>query len=121
MSDRSAPGKMPGRRSAKSRTQKRRPQGTPFSTARKSPSGPSTLLCSSWSFLAESAETVCEALYTTASIQSLLLTGVERVALVAYVDRQRLGQVRTSFELVATAAGNCGDFVCWMDIGFHDD
>ena len=90
--------------------------------SRKSPGGFSALLCwSSSRLLAESAETVSKALYTAAGVQSFLLTGVERVALVAYVSTQWLAQVRTSFELVAAAASYFDGFVRWMDIGFHGD
>jgi hypothetical protein len=48
-----------------------------------------------------------------------LLTGVERVAFVANVDRQGFAVGRTSFELVAAAAGYGHNWIVWMDIGFH--
>jgi hypothetical protein len=48
-----------------------------------------------------------------------LLTGVERVAFVANVDRQGFAEGRTGFELVAAAAGNSNCWVFWMDISFH--
>ncbi|SPO64484.1 protein of unknown function [Pseudomonas sp. JV241A] len=67
----------------------------------------------------EHAEAIGELLYAAAGVQDLLLTGVERVAEVANVDRQGLGQSRTSFEFVTAAAGNFYSFVYRMDIGFH--
>ena len=98
---------------------KKAPTGGASFFSWKNPGGFSGLLCWSSSLLAESAETVSKALYAAAGVQSLLLTGVERVALVAYVSTQWLAQVRTSFELVAAAASYFDGFVRWMDIGFH--
>ena len=107
-------------RNTKSRAQKRRPRGTPFSLTRSDPKAcPRSCALLGDFFSAESAKTSLEAINTTANVQSFLLTGVERVALVAYVSTQWLAQVRTSFELVAAAASYLDDFVRWMDIGFH--
>jgi hypothetical protein len=98
---------------------KKAPTGGASFFSGKNPGGFSGLLCWSSSLLAESAETVSKALYAAAGVQSFLLTGVERVALVAYVSTQWLGQGRTGYELVAAAASYVDCYVFWMDIGFH--
>jgi len=69
--------------------------------------------------LAERSEAIFEALDATAGVQSLLLTGVERVALVAYVGTQWSAQGRTSFELVTAAAGDCDYFVIRVNFWLH--
>ena len=79
------------------------------------------LLCSSFrSFgCAESTETRFELVDTAADIKSLLLAGVERVALVAHVKAQWLGEVGASVDHVAAAASRDNGFVNWMNVSFH--
>ncbi len=83
---------------------------------------PPILLCSSFcrSFgSAECTETRLELVDAAADIKSLLLAGVERVALVAHVKAQWLGEVRTSVDHIAAAASSDNGFVYWMDVSFH--
>jgi hypothetical protein len=41
------------------------------------------------------------------------------MAIGAHFDLQIMADRRASLELIAAGAGNCDDFIFWMDIGFH--
>ena len=69
---------------------------------------------------ADCAETRLEALDTSASVQNLLLTGVERVAGGANVQVDRGAQGGTGSDYRAAAAGRFDCFVVRMHISFHE-
>ena len=60
-----------------------------------------------------------ELLNATCRVHDLLCAGVERMALGANFDVQRLRQSRASIEFVTAAACYCNVVICWMDVGFH--
>jgi hypothetical protein len=70
-----------------------------------------------WS--AETSKTLLEAIDAAADVQSLLLTGVERVAFGADVQAQWLAQSGAGLDDVTAGAGGVNGFVRWMNISFH--
>ncbi len=67
------------------------------------------------------AKALGELVDTTTSVNDFLLASVERVAFAAnvYVELA-FTHGRSSYKLVATAAGNCDWDVIWMNFWFHD-
>lgn len=65
------------------------------------------------------AETLGEALDTTASVHHFLSAGVEWVTLGANFNVQVFAQSRASLNLVTTGAGNFDFFVIRMDFRLH--
>ena len=68
---------------------------------------------------AECAETLVEALDTAASIHNLLSTGVEWMALGAYVQTQITTHGGLGLDHVAARTGSSDLFVLGVDIFFH--
>ena len=69
---------------------------------------------------AANAEALLELVDTATSVNHLLLTGVERVALAAHVQMDVLAQGGTGLDDVAARTGGGDFFVTGMDIGSHD-
>ena len=67
----------------------------------------------------QAAEALLELVDTTASVYNFLLTGEERVALVAYVNVDVFAQRRTGLMHGTTGARGSDGAVGWMDICFH--
>src|ERR1700678_2557712 len=62
---------------------------------------------------------LAELIDAAAGVHNFLLARVERMAIGAHFDLQIMADRRASLELIAAGAGNCDDFIFWMDIGFH--
>jgi hypothetical protein len=60
-----------------------------------------------------------EFLNATCGIHNLLGAGVERMALGADFDMQRLRKCRTCCKFVTATAGDCNLGVSWVNVGFH--
>jgi len=68
---------------------------------------------------ASAAKTLIKAVHAPTGINDLLLAGIERVALAAYVKRNVLAQRRAGFDLIATAAAGGNVAVLRVNICFH--
>lgn len=64
------------------------------------------------------AVTALKALDSTTGVNELLLTGKERVALIAQLHT-KFAHRRASIELVAARASNPGELICGVNFGLH--
>src|SRR5487761_2636178 len=62
---------------------------------------------------------LAEFLHTAGGVHDLLLAGVERMAIGAHLDMQRLAHGRVGLPSIAAAAGNLDFVIVGVDVCFH--